>query len=55
MSLSTIMDRSLSFTVRVYLTSQDTPMQGPARGRHVYVVELLHGWGIRNGALIALL
>ena len=21
-------------------------MQGPPRGRHVYVVELLHGWGM---------
>ena len=36
------MDISLSCTVRVYLTSQDTPMQGPPRGRHVYVVGLLH-------------
>ena len=46
MSSLTNLDRSLSCTVRVYLTSQDTPMLGPPRGRHVYVVGLLHGWGL---------
>ncbi len=39
------MDISLSCTVKVYLTSQDTPMQGPLRGRHVYVVGVLHRRG----------
>ena len=39
------MDISLNSTVRVYLTSRDTPMQGPPRGRHVYVVGLLHRRG----------
>ena len=43
-SLYTNLDISLSCTVRVYLTSQHTPMQGPPRGRHVYVVGLLHRW-----------
>ena len=42
------MDRSLNCTVRVHLTSQGTPMQGPPRVRHVYVVGLLHGWGFDN-------
>ena len=45
-------DISLSCTVRVYLTSQDNPMQGPSRGRHVYVVGLLQGWGCSIGNIV---
>ena len=45
MSSSTNLDRAPSCAVRVYLTSQDTPMQGPPRGRHVYVVGLSIGDG----------
>ena len=42
------MDISLTCAVRVYLTSQDTPMQSPPRDRHVYVVGLLHRRGLGN-------